>query len=108
MSARQSGASPELLRRSQGQFALHLAGIAFWSGRYVEACGWALKARPYSLLIRVLPFALRVVARRAFGFDRARPFLADAEGRFDDAVARDPLIPYDRIYARHWRDLTRD
>jgi hypothetical protein len=106
--ARHSAASPEALRRSQGQFALHLAGIAFWSGRYVQACGWALRARPYSLLIRVLPFALRVVARRVFRLDRARPFLADADGQFDDAVARDPLIPYDRIYARHWRDLTRD
>lgn len=91
-----------VFRRSAGQFALHLAGVEFWSGRYLKACLWALRARPLSLTLAVFPHAARLVLRRLLGLDRVRPKWAPPAGGFEEQALPEPLIPYDRIYTRHW------
>ncbi|HWW86651.1 MAG TPA: glycosyltransferase [Vicinamibacterales bacterium] len=85
------------LRRSRRQFALHLAGVAFWSSAYIQACGWALRALPLTFIVlRYLPgvFLQRVLGQRvpSVRFTAGSPF--------DETRLREPLIPYDDIYAR--------
>ncbi|MGH9173963.1 MAG: glycosyltransferase family 2 protein [Vicinamibacterales bacterium] len=108
LAARQPSVSRTVFQRSSGQFALHLAGVAFWAGDYVQACRWALRARPLTLGFAVLPHVARLLARRAFRIDRSPPFLSTMRGHFDESVLSEPLIPYDRIYARHWRGRQND
>ncbi len=103
LAAREPSIPPEILRRSQGQFALHLAGVSFWSGDYLGACKWALRARPVSLMITVAPHVARLLARRLVTPRGPQPSLP-GDGRIEDLAVAEPLIPYDRIYARHWGD----
>lgn len=108
LAGRQSGLTPAAIRRSRGQFALHLAGVAFWSGQYLEAVRWALRTRSLTLTLAVLPHVTRLLARRIFGNSERAPTLYDNDGHFDAAVPSKPLIPYDRIYDRRWRRQDRD
>ncbi len=108
LAGRQAGLTPAAIRRSRGQFALHLAGIAFWSGQYLEAVRWGLRARSLPLTLAVLPHVARLLARRMFGAGERAPTLHDTDGHFDDAVPSKPLIPYERIYDRRWRRQVRD
>jgi glycosyltransferase involved in cell wall biosynthesis len=101
--ARQPGISAEALRRSEGQFALYLSGVAFWSGDFVQACRWALRARPVTLMLSVLPHALAIVTRRILGGRLRGERLVPRSGHFEEAVRTQPLIPYDRIYEKHWQ-----
>jgi len=104
LGARRSLLSPLVLRRSIGQFALHLAGVSFWSGDYLGACRWALRARPLTLIASIAPHVARMLLRRLLpGGAPSQPVLPD-DCRIDAAALREPLIPYDRIYARHWGD----
>jgi glycosyltransferase involved in cell wall biosynthesis len=98
--SRKPGVTARELRKSGGQFALHLAGVAFWSGRYWRACSWALRVRPVTLAIPVLPYAISAVARRLLGIGPRRTVAREESGRSELVCAADPLIPYDRIYAR--------
>jgi glycosyltransferase involved in cell wall biosynthesis len=95
-------------RRSRAQFALHLAGVAFWSGDYLEACRWSIRARHLTLGLGVLPHATRLFVRRLLHADRSKRRLNVKDGAFDEAVLAEPLIPYDRIYARHWESQPRE
>ena len=103
LALRSPSLSPAAIQRSKGQFALHLAGVSFWSRDYLGACRWALRARPVSLVFTVLPHVARMIARRMRIGPSAAPPMLPADGRIDDLGLADPLIPYDRIYARHWR-----
>ena len=104
LAARQPSLPPSAVQRSTGQFALHLAGVSFWSGDIVGACGWALRARPVTLVVAIVPHLLRIFARR-FPFGVApRPRAIADDGRIDQTAVPEPLIPYDRIYARHWHE----
>jgi glycosyltransferase involved in cell wall biosynthesis len=98
LAARQPSLTAAVLRRSSGQFALHLAGVAFWSREYLQACRWALRARPLTLTLAVMPHVMRMLTRRLLGRDGA--LVRSSDGRFNDLPP--PLVPYDRIYARHW------
>lgn len=90
-----------VVRRSSGQFALHLAGVAYWSGDLWGACRWTLRAGPLRLLAVVLPHVFSLPVKRAL--HRARgTFRVPPDGRLQDLDLPEPLIPYDRIYARHW------
>jgi glycosyltransferase involved in cell wall biosynthesis len=92
----------DVMRRSRGQFALHLAGVAFWSGDYVRAVRWGLCARPFGLIAAVAPHVVRLLAQRVFRVGAAPgPVWPDDQGNADRALP-EPLIPYDRIYAAHW------
>ncbi|HUU35218.1 MAG TPA: hypothetical protein VMW48_14230, partial [Vicinamibacterales bacterium] len=102
LAAREPSLPPAVLRRSKGQFALHLAGVSFWSGDYLGACRWALRARSVSLILSIAPHVARLFARRlAAGGSGASPRLP-LDGRIETIDVAEPLIPYDRIYARHW------
>jgi glycosyltransferase involved in cell wall biosynthesis len=100
---RQPSLSPEVQQRSAGQFALYLAGVAYWAGDYLQACKLVLGVRPVSLSLTVLPHVARILMRRMLGLQRARAPLSAVNGQFDAAVPDEPLIPYDKIYARHWQ-----
>jgi glycosyltransferase involved in cell wall biosynthesis len=90
----------EAFRRSRGQFALHLAGVAFWSGRYGRACRYALRVWPITLGLAVMPYVARVLAGRLWSGVVGRTPLARASRRFDEDELPESLIPYDRIHER--------
>lgn len=108
LAARRPEISPEVLQRSSGQFALYLAGVSFWSGRYLQACRWGLRARPWTLIAAVLPHVMRILARRLWSTGTSGMTLSAETRRFDEAHLPEPLMPYDRIYQRHWRKEHRD
>jgi len=108
LAARQPSLSPAVLQRSHGQFALYLAGVAFWSGHYLRACRWALRARPLRLAFAVLPHVARILTLRLLRLNRSGMTLSTVSGEVDEGVLSEPLIPYDRIYERHWRSQERE
>src|SRR5262249_7588136 len=85
-----------MLRRSHDQFALHLAGSAYWSGAYREAIAWGLRARKSSVALRVLPQVLRLLTRSSRPSERRS--IVRAGVPFDSLDLPPPLMPYDRIY----------
>jgi hypothetical protein len=107
LAKRQPTMPASTLERSNGQFALHLAGVAFWSGAYLEAFRWGLRARPLSLSVSVFPHVARLLLRRMLGFMPARPTWAPDNGAFNETLLPEPLIPYDAIYERHWHERDR-
>lgn len=102
LAARQPGLSPRTIRRGLGQLALHLAGVAFWSGRRLEACAWALRSLAPGMILGIAPHVLRLLIRRpAVSLAQEPPAETDC---FTQAAGLEPLIPYDEIHARRWRD----
>jgi glycosyltransferase involved in cell wall biosynthesis len=87
--------SARAVRRSHDQFALHLAGVSFWSGRAGRAVAGALRARRSTLPLRVLRFVPRVLIDGAFRNGRHR---IQPGASFAALEMPEPLIPYDRIY----------
>lgn len=107
LTARQPSLSPATIRRSAGQFALHLAGIAFWSGQYLQACRWGLRA-PLALNVHVLPHVARIFRQRLIPhLTASRPILTAGSLMSDESRLPEPLIPYHRIYARRWNTQAR-
>ncbi|MGH9387197.1 MAG: glycosyltransferase [Vicinamibacterales bacterium] len=104
MAGRQPAISEDVITRSNGQFALYLAGVSFWSGHYLDATRWTLRARPRSLTLSVLPHVAPIVFRRLLGTEWSGTTFASGDGRFDEFGHKEPLIPYDHIYARHWHE----
>ena len=102
LAVRQPSLPPAVFQRSSGQFALHLAGVSFWSGDLTGACAWALRARPITLVVAIVPYLIRIFARRLPRRAAPRPRLHSDDGRIDQTSLSGPLIPYDRIYARYW------
>jgi glycosyltransferase involved in cell wall biosynthesis len=99
--ARTPGLTPSVVRRSAGQFALYLAGVAYWSGDTKGAVLWTLRAGPIRLLAAVAPHVLRLVMRPVATRLRQAP-VVPPDGRLTELDLPEPLIPYDRIYERHW------
>lgn len=102
LASRDPSLSPTAVRRSKGQFALHLAGVSFWSRDYLGACRWVLRARPFTLILTILPHVALMFARRYRSGASTAARVMPADGRIVDLDLAEPLIPYDRIYARHW------
>jgi glycosyltransferase involved in cell wall biosynthesis len=92
-----------VIQRSNGQYALYLAGVSFWSGRYGDACRWGLRARPFSVSLRVLPYLVRTFARRLVPAASRPAVMTGVTGVWDEPSLPEPLMPYDRIYSRLWR-----
>ena len=108
IATRRPSVPPPIVEQSSRQFSMYLASVAFWSGQYLQACRWALRARSPRLILAVAPYLARVLARRLLGSADARPTLA-ADGRsFEEAGLPEPAIPYDRIYQRRWRSRQGD
>jgi glycosyltransferase involved in cell wall biosynthesis len=105
LAARQPDLPPAVLRAGLGQFALHLAGVAYWSGRHAEACAWILRSRSPAMVLRILPALLRLVGRRVIGLrsPAPQPLAIDPVQRFDACRLPEPLMPYAQIHARRWR-----
>ena len=91
-----------LIRRSQDQFRLYLAGTCFWGRHYAEAVRWGLAAMRSSLALEALPYVVRMLAT---GGNRTRAAHRTIHPgvSFADADIPPPLIPYDRIYERRFR-----
>jgi glycosyltransferase involved in cell wall biosynthesis len=100
---RRPALAARLFQRSADQFALYLAGVSFWSGSYVRAIGWGLRAWRSGLAFQVLPHVLRVFARRLSGRRRASALAMRPGVRLDESGIPEPLIPYDRLYRRIMR-----
>jgi hypothetical protein len=92
-----------VIQRSNGQYALYLAGVSFWSGRYADACRWGLRARPFAVSLRVLPYLARTFARRFLPATSRPVVMIGATSVWDEPSLPEPLMPYDRIYSRLWR-----
>ena len=88
--------------RTQKPFGLHLAGVSFFSGNYLQAVRWALCVRPLTLLLAVLCHVPLVLARHFLCAGYPRPKLIGRDGYFDACALSEPQIPYDRIFARYW------
>jgi glycosyltransferase involved in cell wall biosynthesis len=99
--------SAAIRRRSQGQFALYLAGVAFWRRDLLRACRWGLRTRPWQLMIAVLPYVIGLLIRRSLRTPVRTRLTSDGQ-TFDLSCPADPMIPYDRLYARHWRAYDRE
>ena len=93
---------PDVVRRSRAQFALYLAGVAFWARDYVAACRWGFRSRSPGLAMSVFPHALAACGRRMAGSAAPRR-LFTGQPAVDEDQLPEPLIPYDRIYSRYWR-----
>lgn len=104
--ARQPWLPSTVMDRSSGQYALYLAGVAFWSGRYLEACRWALRARPFTVSVRILPYLVRTLITRLRPDPRPVGMTAGTSVS-DNPALPEPLMPYDRIYDRIWRQRRR-
>ena len=90
--------APILFQRSADQFALYLAGISFWSGSYLRALRWGLRARKSGLATKVVPYVLRLLLRCLRGRLRAGAVVMRPNECLDASRIPEPLIPYDRIY----------
>jgi len=64
LAGRQQSLSPAVLRRSNDQFAMYLAGVSLRSGNFLEACRWGLRARSMKLSLAVLPHVARMYLHR--------------------------------------------
>jgi GT2 family glycosyltransferase len=100
--ARTPTIDPRVLRHSQGQFALYLAGVAYWSGDIPGAVRWMLRAGPIRLLAAVLPHVVRLLTRPPSSRSTSG-IVVPPTGRLADLDLPEPLIPYDQIYARRWQ-----
>jgi glycosyltransferase involved in cell wall biosynthesis len=89
-----------LVRRSQAQFALYLAGVSFWSGEYGRAVRWTLRAVPSSVTLRVLPYVIRLLWKHLRRRGRPHHGVIRPGVSFDSLEMPQPLIPYDVIYTR--------
>ncbi|WP_426195269.1 glycosyltransferase [Massilia sp. DWR3-1-1] len=100
LAARQPALGAAAVRHARAQLAMHLAGVAFWSKRYLAACGWALRVPSAWLSLAIAMPVLRMLLRRLVQPGRPGPTTGH-DWQAADGIA-EPLIPYDAIYARHW------
>jgi len=103
---RRPGLSPALIRKSQHQFALYLAGVSFRSGAYRKAIGFGMACvgdRPgasssavrHLVVLEDVPMASSSKPEESSALECGSP-----TGR-----CLPPLIPYDRIYERRFKQL---
>jgi glycosyltransferase involved in cell wall biosynthesis len=86
------------IRQSQSQFALHLAGISFWSGAYGKAFRWGLRALRSSLPLRILPYVIRLFWKTLLRRGPSTRRIVRPGVPFGSCEMPQPLIPYDLIY----------
>lgn len=97
---RNPGLDPSSFVWSESQFALYLAGTAFWSGDIRGAVKWGLRARTSRLLPLILPSVIRMLSRRLFSrWKHTRQVMKPGQS-IEGVQIEGPFIPYDRIYRR--------
>jgi hypothetical protein len=89
--------SHDNFRRSDRQFALYLAGMAFWAGSAGPALRWSFRSG-LRLPIAVAPYLFQVWRKRSRR-DPDPPIMARGAA-LDTGRLPAALVPYDRIYAR--------
>jgi len=100
---RRGGLSRASVRRSQDQFALYLAGVAFRSASYWQAVRWGMRSLRSAVAYEVLPHVVRLVAARAASpVQPSGRFIRPCVSFADWEMPR-PAIPYDSIYHRRFR-----
>jgi glycosyltransferase involved in cell wall biosynthesis len=103
--ARRPDVNRRLLRRSRHQFALYVAGIAFWSRKYGRASTWILRAMWSRATLQTLPHLLWMLVRRPLSRRRSARPIVEPGARFATWLLEPTLIPYDRIYRRRFARL---
>jgi glycosyltransferase involved in cell wall biosynthesis len=91
---REPGLPPAVFRRSEEQFALYIAGMLFWSGRYGAAIVRLLRCWNSPLAWRALPYIVGGVGR---GRRRSQRAIMKPGVPLDPAQIPQPLIPYNRL-----------
>ncbi len=81
------------VRLAHQQFALYLAGSAYWAGDWIGAIGWALRAGP-RLLLLVAPSIVRMLGRRRRRYERTQ---VSPGQPLQQPLIAEPLLPYDRL-----------
>jgi len=94
-----SGLSPSSFRVSADQFGLYIAGGQFWSGAYLQAFMWALRACRSGLLFDVLPYILKVLWGNLLHGPAPHGQIMQPGMPLDPGKISGPLIPYDRIHS---------
>jgi glycosyltransferase involved in cell wall biosynthesis len=100
---RQSGIDAALARQAADQFALHLAGISYWSGAYVQAVRWTLRAWRSGLSPRLMLNVFRLLTSRVLRRGSLKRQVT-ANDWIDHNVVPEALIPYDRIWEERWAE----
>jgi hypothetical protein len=96
---------PSSIRRSHDQFALHLAGVSYWSRAYLRAIFWGLRASRSSLALQILPYVIRLFLKTLARSGRSSRRKVGSGVRFSSWEMPRSLIPYDRIYNRRFTRL---
>ncbi len=95
---RRAGLSYATQRRSRAQFALHLAGVSFWAGRYAAATGWAIRGCRSRTSIAMIPHAAKLLWNDAVRRKPSVRLTINAGVRFSTWPIPEPLMPYDLVY----------
>jgi glycosyltransferase involved in cell wall biosynthesis len=93
------GLSQSVIRRSCSQFALYLGGLSYWSGDYLQAGRWVMRACPSSLFFQALPYIVGMLLKRGFRRHSVEPQSLQAGVPIDPVRIAEPLIPYERFYS---------
>ena len=102
---RRPALSPSTIRRSHDQFALHLAGVSFWSRAYFQSIFWGLRASRSSLVLHILPHVIRLFSKTLVRSGHSSREVVRPGVRFSSWDMPRSLIPYDLIYDRHFKRL---
>jgi glycosyltransferase involved in cell wall biosynthesis len=88
------GLHPQVLRRSNQQFAFYLAGLSFWSGKLSATLRWVLRSG-LRLLFLVSPYAARIIFNRDYGKRGGQTMLPGVA--LDVENLPEPLLPYHKF-----------
>jgi glycosyltransferase involved in cell wall biosynthesis len=102
---RRPGLSPALIRKSQQQFALYIAGVAYRAGAYRKAIVWGSPALRSTLALQVLPSLMWLFVKGLLWRDRPSPRIVVPGVRFSSWEIPESPIPYKRIYQRRFERL---
>jgi glycosyltransferase involved in cell wall biosynthesis len=103
--ARRPDVEAGVFRRSRHQFGLYMAGVAFWSRDYARAIAWGLRSMRSATTLQLLPHVARMFVRQRLTRRSSAPRVITPGARFGTWQLEPTLIPYDRIYKRHFARL---
>jgi glycosyltransferase involved in cell wall biosynthesis len=102
---RRPGIGARVMRRSQHQFGLYLAGAAYRDGEYRKAIRWGWRAWRSSLALQVLPSVGWMFVKKLLRGARPGSRVVGPGERFSSWEMPQPPIPYERIYQRRLKQL---
>lgn len=102
---RRPGIAGPLMRQSQHQFGLYLAGLAYRAGEYHRAIAWGWPALRSRLALQVLPSVGWLFATKFLRRARPPAKVVCPGDRFSSWDMPRPPIPYERIYGRRFKPV---